>query len=80
MKLIKTYLLEWNLIRIIKLIFAVILFISYYYNRENFFMIFGIILASQAVFNLSCPGGSCKVSTEKGTKQIVETEKYEPKK
>ena len=79
MKQIKAYLKKWNPIRIFKLIFAVILFISYYYNHENFFLIFGIILASQAVFNLSCPGGSCKVSTDKGTKQIVGTEKYEPK-
>lgn len=40
----------------------------------------GTILSVQAVFNLSCPGGSCNVSTNKDMKQIIKTEKYEPEK
>ena len=37
------------------------------------------MLGIQAIFNISCPGGSCNTNTNKNTNPIVETEKYEPK-
>ena len=79
MKRIKKYIKNWNLIRSFKLILGISILISYYYNNENLFLVIGTILSVQAVFNLSCPGRSCSVSTDKEQKQIIETEKYEPK-
>ncbi|MEI6752832.1 MAG: hypothetical protein WCK78_06665 [Paludibacter sp.] len=79
MKQIKAYLKDWNYIRILKLVLGLSILISYHYNNENLFLMIGTVLSIQAIFNLSCPGGSCNVSTDKDTKQIVKTEKYEPK-
>ena len=80
MKRIKAYLKNWNLIRLFKLILGISILISYHYNNENLFLVIGTILSAQAVFNLSCPGGNCNVSTNKDMKQIIKTEKYEQKK
>ena len=79
MKQIKNYFKSWDASRILKLVLSAALLISYYYNKENFFLFIGLMLGVQALFNISCPGGSCSTSTDKNTKQIVKTDKYEPK-
>ncbi len=79
MRQIKNYFKSWDVSRILKMFLSVALLISYFYNKENFFLFIGLMLGIQAIFNISCPGGSCNTTTNKNTKPIVETEKYEPK-
>jgi len=80
MELIKNYFKDWSAMRIIRLVIAGALFISYYYNREYFFLFFGIVLTTQAVFNISCPGGSCETPYKGEKKTDIEFEKFEQKK
>ncbi len=80
MEPIKNYFKSWGLTRIIRLVLAVALGISFYYNRENVFLFFGIILATQAIFNITCPGGSCETSNKSTKTTEIDFEKYEPKK
>ena len=79
MRQIKNYFKSWDASRIFKMVLSVALLISYFYNKENFFLFIGLMLSVQAIFNISCPGGSCNTTTNKNNKPIVETEKYEPK-
>ncbi|MFZ4725014.1 MAG: hypothetical protein ACOYMD_06170 [Paludibacter sp.] len=80
MKQIKNYFKNWGVTRIIRIVLAVFLGIAYYYNHETVFLFAGIILTVQAVFNISCPGGSCGTTISSENKPIVKVEKYEPKK
>jgi len=80
MEQIKNYFKSWGTARIIRIVLAGALGISYYYNRETIYLYGGIILGLQAVFNITCPGGSCSTSYSKEDKVIIKTEKYEPKK
>jgi hypothetical protein len=80
MEQIKKYFKDWGAARIIRLIFAIILGIAFANNGEQFYLFFGLILFVQAAFNISCPGGSCSTGTDRTTKPIIKTEKYEPKK
>jgi hypothetical protein len=80
MKQIKDYFKAWDIARIIRIVLAGALLIAYYYNRESLFLFAGIVLSVQAVFNISCPGGSCSTGVDKNTKPIVDVKKYEPEK
>lgn len=80
MKQIKDYFKAWNIARIIRIILAGTLFTAYYYNRESLFLFAEIVLSIQAVFNISCPGGSCSTGVDKNSKPIINFKKYEPKK
>jgi len=80
MEQIKNYFKDWGVTRIIRLVLAGALFIAYYYNRENFFLFVGIMLTAQAVFNISCPGGSCETSYKGEKKTDIEFKKFEPNK
>jgi hypothetical protein len=80
MELIKNYFKGWGAIRIFKIILAVVLGIGYYNYRETIYLFGAIILASQAVFNITCPGRSCETPIRKDDKAIIKTEKYEPNK
>ena len=80
MEQIKNYFKEWGISRIVKMTLGISLFIAYYYNRETFFLFVGAMLTLQAVFNMSCPGGSCNTATDKDSKTIVNVKKYEPEK
>ena len=79
MKQIKKLFKNWDASRIFKMVLSAALLISYYYNRENFFLFMAIMFGIQAVFNIGCPGGSCSTSIDKNSKTIVKTEKYEAK-
>jgi len=79
MKLIKDYFKSWEIARIIRAIFGVLLLIAYYFDRQQLFLFVGIMLSIQAIFNISCPGGSCSPTVDKNAKQVVEIKKYEPK-
>jgi hypothetical protein len=77
---IKNYFKDWGTARIIRLVLSVALGIAYYYNRESLYLFGAVILGSQAIFNISCPGGSCETPVRKEDKTIIKTEKYEPNK
>jgi len=78
MKRIKDYFKGWGLARIIRIILGGLLLTAFYFNREQLYLMVGIMLTFQAVFNISCPGGSCSTSVDKNAKPIVEVKKYEP--
>ncbi|MDR3653827.1 MAG: hypothetical protein P4L34_12770 [Paludibacter sp.] len=80
MEPIKNYFKNWGITRIIRLVLAGALGIAFYYNRENIFLFVGIILAAQAIFNISCPGGSCETGNKSNKTTEIDFEKYEPKK
>ena len=80
MELIKNYFKGWRPTRIFRIVLAGVLGIAYYYNRESIYLFGAIILGSQAVFNITCPGGSCQTPIRKDDKAIIKTEKYEPTK
>ena len=77
---IKNYFKNWGAARIIRIVLAIFLGIAFYYNHETLFLFVGIILTLQAVFNISCPGGSCNTSYTKQDKPVIKIDKYEPKK
>ena len=78
MKQIKNYFGNWGTSRIIRIVLAVLAGIAYYYDRETIYLFGAFILTIQAVFNITCPGGSCQTNMRKESKIIVKTEKYEP--
>ena len=80
MEQIKNYFKGLGFTRIFRIVLAGVLGIAYYYNRESFYLFGAIILSLQAVFNITCPGGSCETPIHKDDKAIIKTEKYEPTK
>lgn len=79
MERIKKYFSEWDAARIIRQVFGIILWIAFYFNREPLFIFAGTMLTIQAVFNISCAGGSCGTNYTKSDKPIIKIDKYEPK-
>jgi len=80
MEQIKNQLKGWGFTRIFRLVLAGILGIAYYSNRESIYFFGAIVLGLQAVFNITCPGGSCERPIRKEDNAIIKTEKYEPTK
>ena len=80
MKQIRNYFKSWGTSRIIRLVLAGLLGIAYFYNRETLYLFGTIVLTIQAVFNITCPGGSCGINISPDNKTIVKTEKYIPDK
>lgn len=79
MERIKNYFRGWGVARIFRIVLAGAFGISYYYTRENIYLIVGIMFAIQAIFNLTCPGGSCRTNAQSDKKPTVEVEEYKPK-
>ena len=77
MEQIKKYFKGWGPTRIFRIVLAGILGVAYYSNHESIYLFGAIILGSQAVFNITCPGGSCETPIRKDDKAIIKTEKYE---
>jgi hypothetical protein len=80
MKLIKDYFKGWEIARIIRAVLGILLLTAYYFDRQQLFLFVGAMLSIQAVFNISCPGGSCSPTVDKNVKQVVDVKKYEPQK
>ncbi|MDP4238998.1 MAG: hypothetical protein Q8904_05935 [Bacteroidota bacterium] len=80
MEQIKNYFKSWSAIRIIRIVLAGSLGMAYYYNHEILFLAAGIVLSVQAIFNLSCPGGSCSRDNAAAKKPEIKIKKYEPQK
>lgn len=80
MERIKKYFSDWDLTRIIRIVLAIALLVGYFSTKETMYIMGAVILGAQAIFNISCPGGSCAAPVSKSEKPIVEVKKYEPEK
>jgi hypothetical protein len=80
MKPIKTYFKGWDAARILRMVLGTCLLAAYYYQKETLFLFAGVMLSMQAVFNLSCMGGSCSTPASNDTKPVMKFKKYEPEK
>ena len=80
MKQIKEYFRSWNSIRFIRVFFAIVLFAAYLSNQEPLFAFVGVMLLLQAIFNMSCPGGSCGTTSAKIDKPLIKVDEYKPQK
>lgn len=71
---------NWNIQRIVRLVFGVMLLIFGLTSKENIITLFGALLAFQGILNLSCCGaGGCALSNDK--KQVYKDmiKPYKPK-
>lgn len=80
MEQIKKYFSGWDLSRIIRMGLAIVLGIGYLSTKETIYLLGGIILGAQAIFNISCPGGSCATPATKSEKPTIEVKEYKPEK
>jgi len=80
MEQIRKYFSNWGAARIIRMVLASLLGFAYANNGETMYLFVALILSVQAVFNISCPSGSCSTGVDRSSKPIIKTEKYEPKK
>jgi hypothetical protein len=80
MNQIKELLKNWNAARVIRMILAGLLGAAYFSNKEPLYLFGALMLSVQAIFNISCAGGSCGTGYSKSDKPLIKTEKYEPKK
>ncbi len=79
MEQIKKYFSNWDITRIFKMVFAVVLLIGFFSTHDNIYLFGGIMFFIQSVFNIGCPGGSCKTNVTKSDQPIIKVDKYEPK-
>lgn len=81
MERIKDYFRAWDFARIIRLVLGISLGIGYFVAGEQIYLLGGILFTAQAVFNMSCPGGTCSTPAKKDdSKTVMKFEKYEPNK
>lgn len=81
MEAIKSYFKEWDLSRVMRLVIGVGFAVGYFILKEEIYLLAAIFFAARALFNLSCPGGSCKTPASKDeTKPVMKFEKFEPNK
>lgn len=52
---------NWHLMRIVRLAFAIFLFVQAYVTFEWFFIVFGLFFLIQAVFNTGCGSNGCQI-------------------
>lgn len=69
---IRNYFSGWNFTRWFRLALSAAMLAGYFSTKESLYLLGAIFIGAQAVFNLSCPGGSCETPTAKNTKQAVE--------
>ena len=72
---------NWNIPRIMRLVFGIMLCIYGFTSKENIVTLFGALLIFQGTLNLSCCGaGGCSLSNDKRQvyKDIIKP--YKPKK
>ncbi len=78
MEQIKNYFKGWGIARIIRIVLAGVLGILYYFNHENIFLFLGMIFALQALFNITCPGGSCSTNSKSDKGPVIKVKEYDP--
>jgi hypothetical protein len=52
---------NWHLMRIVRLVFAIFLFVQAYVTFEWFFIAFGLFFLIQALFNTGCGANGCQI-------------------
>lgn len=52
---------NWHLMRIVRLVFAIFLFVQAYVTFEWFFIVFGLFFLIQAIFNTGCGPNGCQI-------------------
>lgn len=80
MEQIKNYFKAWNVSRIIRMVVAIGLAVGYLQSKEGIFLFASLVLGLQAIFNISCPGGSCETSVPKDKEPIVKVKEFEQEK
>ena len=56
---------NWQVMRWIRLAFALFLFFQAYTTHEWFFIVFGVFFLAQALFNLGCGANGCQIPYSK---------------
>ncbi len=56
---------NWNIMRIIRLAFAIVLFTQAAQKFEWYLIIFGLFFLVQAVFNFGCSANGCAIPKKK---------------
>ena len=79
MEQIKKYFKSWTFPRLFQIILGGFMFASYLNNHESMYLVLGIVLCIQAVFNLGCFGGNCSVAPKSNEEPKIKTTKYESK-
>ncbi|HLP05944.1 MAG TPA: hypothetical protein VK152_10995 [Paludibacter sp.] len=80
MEQIRKYFSGWGAARVVRLILSILLAIGYISAKETIYLFGALVLGLQAVFNISCPGGSCQTASSNKGKQAMKFKKYEPEK
>lgn len=52
---------NWHLMRVVRLAFALFLFIQASKTFEWFFIVFGLFFLIQAIFNTGCSSNGCQI-------------------
>lgn len=72
---------NWNIPRIMRLVFGIMLCIYGFTSKENIVTLFGALLIFQGILNLSCCGaGGCSLSKDKRQVYKDFIKPYKPKK
>lgn len=56
---------HWQVMRLVRLVFAVYLFTQAYYLQQWFFAAFGLFFLAQALFNWGCGAQNCRMPASK---------------
>lgn len=66
----RAFLSNWNLVRIIHLIFGVVILVQGIAGKDFLSIAFGILFGGMAVLNMGCCSGTCSInsSSEDGGK------------
>lgn len=60
-KLNKMIFKNWDLLRIIRLVLAVVIAVESFYGKSHWLLIPAAILLMQSIFNIGCPLNSCSI-------------------
>lgn len=63
--MIRTYFLQWNFVRILRLVMGIVLCLEAFYGKDYLLVAFGLFFIFSALFNFMCCGSSCKIPSQK---------------
>ena len=56
---------NWNIMRWLRVVFAVFLFVQAYETHQWFFIFFGLFFLVQGILNLGCSNNNCEIPRHK---------------
>ena len=56
---------NWHIARLIRVAFAIFLFVQAYQTHQWFFIAFGLFFLVQGIFNMGCQNNSCAIPRHK---------------